>query len=110
MGSLPSALIMKNLITAVLVISLSNLSLQFYSPPIERVAPEPVCRQVPKQVCNKFLRLLMNLSPRKIVEVSLTQFVLTSRNVSARSLRDLSRRPSPESSVGLSLERTARLP
>ena len=44
---------MKNLIKAVLVISLSNLSLQFYSPPIERVAPEPVCRQVPKQVCNR---------------------------------------------------------
>merc|ERR1711972_886486 len=58
MGSLHLSLIdinMKSLITLSLVVTFSNLSLQFYSPPIQRAAPppEPVCRQVPKEVCNQ---------------------------------------------------------
>ena len=46
---------MKCLLSAILVVTFSNLSLQFYSPPIQRAAPppEPVCRQVPKEVCNQ---------------------------------------------------------
>ena len=47
---------MKYLITVALVLTISNLSLQFYSPPVQRASPpppEPVCRQVPKEVCNQ---------------------------------------------------------
>merc|ERR1712121_248063 len=56
MGSLHLLFIdinMKSLIIFSLVVVFAELSLQFYSPPIQRAAPEPVCRQVPKEVCNQ---------------------------------------------------------
>merc|ERR1712099_50653 len=56
MGSLHLILIefiMKSFLLTSLVLICPELSLQFYSPPIQRSAPEPVCRQVPKEVCNQ---------------------------------------------------------
>merc|ERR1711955_100434 len=57
--------IMKYLITAFLLVTLSNLSLQFYSPPIQRVAPEPVCRQVPKENCKNIVKTIYESVPKK---------------------------------------------
>merc|ERR1712131_346325 len=58
---------MKCLLSAVLVVTFSNLSLQSYSPPIQRVAPppEPVCRQVPKEVCNQVPKTSYESVPKK---------------------------------------------
>ena len=51
---------MKSITSVALVLTFFNFSHQFYSPPVERVAPpEPVCRQVPKQVCNQVPKIRM---------------------------------------------------
>merc|ERR1712112_754632 len=61
-------LIMKSLITLSLVVVFSDLSLQFYSPPIQRAAPEPVCRQVPNTVCADVQERKCQISQRPVQE------------------------------------------
>merc|ERR1712193_467435 len=67
---------MKCLLSAVLVVTFSNLSLQFYSPPIQRAAPppEPVCRQVPKEVCNQVPKTTYESVTKRLFLVSSVDF------------------------------------
>merc|ERR1712198_609730 len=87
---------MKCLLSAVLVVTFANLSLHFYSPPIQRAAPppEPVCKQVPKEVCN---------------QVPKTTYESVTKNENVKSHRGLSKRLFLVSSVDFSSEKTAKL-
>ena len=55
---------MKTLLSAALILVISDLSLQFYSPPVVR-APEPECRKVPKEVCQQVAKVKYETVTRK---------------------------------------------
>ena len=59
-------LTMMTLIASCLLISLAELSLQGYAPPVVRTAaPEPVCGKVPKKVCEQVPRTVYDAVSRR---------------------------------------------
>merc|ERR1712025_440380 len=66
MGSSPRALKMKTVLSSALLLSLAQISLQGYAPPVVRTAaPEPVCRKVPKEVCEQVPKTVYDTVSRR---------------------------------------------
>merc|ERR1712131_556386 len=104
--------IMKSLLIAAFVVSLSDLSLQFYAPPlIQRLTSgsQENCRQVPKEVCSQVPKTTFETVQGNNVARFPILFVLMSRSASVKSLRDPSSKLFLARNVTLSSEANARL-
>merc|ERR1711872_130318 len=112
MGSLHLFLIdinMKSLITLSLVVVFAELSFQFYSPPIQKAAPEPVCRQVPKEVCNQVPKTSYESVTKKQCRNVPDTVCADVQERKCQIPRGLSKRLFLVSSVDFSSEKTAKL-